>query len=104
MMTKQRRVIGPGGSMVMKSFPAKSKSVESPTTKEPEQNLDQSTEIDTVVVNEKRELTIPMIKAMEPQELRVVATELKLKLGNVKKKAKMQDKLIKELGLEEDVL
>jgi len=105
-MARVRRVIGPGGSMVNMTYPEKSKSVESPTVKKPEPKSEPSIKEDivTVVVNESRELTIPMIRAMEPQELRVVASELKLKLGNVKKKAKMQDKVIKELGLEEDVL
>ena len=128
-MTRVRRVIGPGGSMVNMTFPEKSKSVEEPTVKTPEQNLDPNTESDTVEksllhklaessdledheVEEvlelpealKKSLTVEIIRSMEPQELKVVAEEKKLKIGNVKDKVKMQDKIIKLLELEEDVL
>jgi len=104
-MTIKRRVIGPSGNMEYKTFPTKSKSVESPTVKKPEPNLEVSTEEDTELeVVAEPLLNAEMIRSMEPQEIRVVAKELKVKLGNVKNKVKMQNKLIKELDLEEDVL
>ena len=170
-MSITRKVIGPNGNMMMKTFP--SKSVEEVTTNEPEQKSDESIKDGLVIpmtgkedgpvihiseailngiveedmhtvlammeekgfegmkemLKEKdlelteeifesmltklrlelfevpsTELTIPMIRAMEPQEMRVVAKELEIKLGNVKKKDKMQNKLIKELKLEEGLL
>ena len=104
-----RKVLGPNGQSMMKTFvigKEKSKSQEEPTMKKPEQNLEVNTEPSTAKEEDKEpvaKLTVEMVKAMEPQELRVIADELNLKLGNVKKKEKMQAKVIELLKLEDDV-
>lgn len=101
--TYQRRVLGPNG-MTLKTFTKKteqlvetpSKSQEEVTVTPTEKKPEPSTEPSTPVVS------IELIRAMEPQELRVLAKENKLKIGNVKDKVKMQDKVIKLLKLEDE--
>lgn len=123
--TFTRKVMGPNGPM-LKTFKRKkvvpSKSQVKDTTKKVEPKSEVNTkdstasEISVEVMNRAVEnmpahtpevtptavITLELVRAMEPQELRVLAEQSKLKLGNVKAKVKMQDKVIKLLGLEED--
>ncbi len=105
--TFTRTVLGPNGmtEMTFKKEAPKtpSKSQEKPTVvpteTKPEPSTGQSTQANDSIT---AEITIELIRAMEPQELRVLAEENNLKIGNVKDKVKMQDKIIKLLKLEDE--
>lgn len=91
----KRRVLGPHG-MMYKSFEVKPESTVKTTVTKPEVKSEENTD------NAMAVITKELVLNMEPQELRIVAKQNDIKLGNVKKKEKLQAIVIEKLGLDKE--